>query len=345
MRIVDHEYLCHSPKVWPRWRESVLSSETRTRCLRACVTRVVHPEEPSPSPTTTVYLWKLDCWFDWGMRLRTGFICDQNIAIRLCTLSCVVHHDDGGTFGYEWPVGEVWHHHLLIFTPDILQSTRSRNEIGERMRPNFSLTAHKTNSAQEMTMVSFYPTTRWSRGSPIRQMRQGSDYWLMMPWCCRPQECFYRRCQWGAKTVLNDGHCKRDSVRVIDLDGDGIKDFTGEGRGDYMLVGKGGKVTDFINRLQATTVAPRWSPATTVATGPSGVDQEDVRFIDMDGDGKADYVTVDNKGKVSVWLNKSTGGRFQPGEAVFLCDCKMFPSLIIPHVHTFLWRRTSWLDV
>lgn len=130
---------------------------------------------------------------------------------------------------------------------------------------------------------------------------------------------------WHKLGVIATGQSKKENDTVL------LADFTGEGRGDYMLVGDGGKVTGFINRLQATTVAPRWSKALSVAAGPSAVNRDDVHFIDMDGDGKADYVAINTQGKVTVWLNKSTGGRYQPGEGVFLCDCKTI----------VLWRWTS----
>ena len=103
-----------------------------------------------------------------------------------------------------------------------------------------------------------------------------------------------------------------------------IADFTGEGRADYMIIGDGGKVTGLINRLNETTLVPQWLPAVTVADGPDGVDQDEVRLVDMSGDGKVDYLSISSKGKVSLWENVSTGGKYQPGDGVFLCDCKSY---------------------
>lgn len=103
-----------------------------------------------------------------------------------------------------------------------------------------------------------------------------------------------------------------------------LTDFTGEGRADYVLVHKNGDVTGFINRRDSDSVAPRWSFSVPVVTGVDEPDQDAVRMIDMDGDGKADYVGINHQGAVTMWRNKSTGGKYQKGDGVFLCDCE-FP--------------------
>lgn len=78
-----------------------------------------------------------------------------------------------------------------------------------------------------------------------------------------------------------------------------------------------------INRLQETSMIPRWLSAFTLAEGPDGVKQDQVRLVDMTGDGRVDYLQVEEKtGKVTLWENKGSGGKYQPGEGVFLCDRK-----------------------
>ncbi|KAI1361353.1 hypothetical protein F5Y08DRAFT_314931 [Xylaria arbuscula] len=100
-----------------------------------------------------------------------------------------------------------------------------------------------------------------------------------------------------------------------------LGDLTGEGRADYMIVGSGGKVNALVNRLQEDTLVPRWLAAFTLAEGPDGAEQEEVRLVDMTGDGKVDYLLVEKKtGKVTLWENLGTGGKYQPGEGVVLCD-------------------------
>lgn len=69
-----------------------------------------------------------------------------------------------------------------------------------------------------------------------------------------------------------------------------IGDFTGDGRADYMIVGSTGTVTGLVNRRVVDSLIPRWSYHVTVADGPSGATQQYVRMVDLNGDGKADYV-------------------------------------------------------
>ncbi|GAW16078.1 hypothetical protein ANO14919_055010 [Xylariales sp. No.14919] len=100
-----------------------------------------------------------------------------------------------------------------------------------------------------------------------------------------------------------------------------LGDFTGEGRADYMVVKAYGRVTGLVNRLQDMTLVPRWLDAFWLAEGPDGAKELDVRFVDMTGDGKVDYLLVDEEtGKVTLWENIGTGGKYQPGEGVVLCD-------------------------
>ncbi|KAH7161860.1 hypothetical protein EDB81DRAFT_683957 [Dactylonectria macrodidyma] len=100
-----------------------------------------------------------------------------------------------------------------------------------------------------------------------------------------------------------------------------LGDFTGEGRADYLIVGESGKVTGLVNRLTETSLIPRWLSKITVAEGPDGVEQEEVRLADMTGDGKVDFMQVSKKtGQITLWENIGTGGKYQIGEGVFLCD-------------------------
>lgn len=102
-----------------------------------------------------------------------------------------------------------------------------------------------------------------------------------------------------------------------------LGDLTGEGRADYMYIGSDGKVNALVNRVRETNMIPRWLDSFTFAEGPDGAKQDDVRLVDMTGDGKVDYLLVDEKtGEVTLWENKGSGGKYQPGDGVFLCDCK-----------------------
>ncbi|KAI0114417.1 hypothetical protein GGR51DRAFT_577451 [Nemania sp. FL0031] len=85
--------------------------------------------------------------------------------------------------------------------------------------------------------------------------------------------------------------------------------FTGEVRADYMIVCDG-----------ETTLAPRWLGPFVLAERPDGAEQAEVRLVDMTGDGRVDYLLVGENGKVTLWENIGTGGKYQPGEGVVLCD-------------------------
>ncbi|KAH8164209.1 hypothetical protein CIB48_g4019 [Xylaria polymorpha] len=127
-----------------------------------------------------------------------------------------------------------------------------------------------------------------------------------------------------------------DALHMVDIDGDGRDDLiyiypngatrawlntgAGEGRADYMIVGEGGKVRGLVNRLQETTLAPRWLGSFVLAEGPDGAKQDEVRLVDLTGDGKVDYLLIGDAGKVTMWENLGTGGKYQPGEGVVLCD-------------------------
>lgn len=108
-----------------------------------------------------------------------------------------------------------------------------------------------------------------------------------------------------------------------------LADYTGEGRADYMLIGAGGKVQGFTNRLQeAEGLVPRWLELFTFAEGPRGAKKAEVRLVDMTGDGKVDYLLVDEKtGAVELRENTGMGGKYQKGEGVFLCDCESFHTI------------------
>ncbi|KAM0269417.1 hypothetical protein ACHAQH_009754, partial [Verticillium albo-atrum] len=62
-------------------------------------------------------------------------------------------------------------------------------------------------------------------------------------------------------------------------------------------------------------------PELTVARGPDGARQAMVRLADLDGDGVADYLLVDEKsGEVRMWQNLGKGGKYQAGEFTMFAD-------------------------
>ncbi|CAH0045932.1 unnamed protein product [Clonostachys solani] len=128
----------------------------------------------------------------------------------------------------------------------------------------------------------------------------------------------------GDNGVIATGESAQEGDTVI------LGDFTGKGRADYMIVQAGGKVKGLVNRRQEKFRSPRWLSPVAVADGPEGAKQSEVRLVDMTGDGKVDYLLVDEKtGQVTLWENTGTGGKYQGGDGVFLCDCKDLISFLI----------------
>ncbi|MDI5970879.1 FG-GAP-like repeat-containing protein [Streptomyces sp. SL13] len=82
-------------------------------------------------------------------------------------------------------------------------------------------------------------------------------------------------------------------------------DFDGDGRTDYVLLGSGGAVSVWLNR--GGDGSGGWSPLGQVATGQTA-DPGQVRFADLDGDGRADYTWISSTGAVSAYLNRGGDG-------------------------------------
>jgi hypothetical protein len=133
---------------------------------------------------------------------------------------------------------------------------------------------------------------------------------------------------WYRLDTIATGASKAPDDSVI------LGDFTGEVRADYMMVGADGKVVGFINRLREETILPRWLGPMVVAEGPTDTERDEVRLVDITGDSKADYLRIEKKsGKVALWENMSIGGKYQPGEGVFLCDRKSHQLVLFPYTN------------
>ena len=96
----------------------------------------------------------------------------------------------------------------------------------------------------------------------------------------------------------------------IGKDGNGVRfaDLNGDGRVEYLYVEEDtGAVTAYLNLgspnpnpLDAGQVD--WLNQGVIATGVGGV-RDQIRFADLNGDGKADYLWVHDDGSVDAWLN------------------------------------------
>jgi lysophospholipase L1-like esterase len=82
-------------------------------------------------------------------------------------------------------------------------------------------------------------------------------------------------------------------------------DFDGDGRADYLTIASNGAVTAFLNR--GGDGRGGWLGWGQVATGTT-TDPARVRFADLDGDGRADYLTIAPNGAVTAFLNRGGDG-------------------------------------
>ena len=83
-------------------------------------------------------------------------------------------------------------------------------------------------------------------------------------------------------------------------------DLNGDRRSDYLWVHPNGSVDVWINQGMSaettSTLAINWNKQTMSATG-IGRDGVGVRFADLNGDGRAEYIYVDEIGALTVYLN------------------------------------------
>ncbi|CAM1503170.1 Fc.00g079460.m01.CDS01 [Cosmosporella sp. VM-42] len=84
-----------------------------------------------------------------------------------------------------------------------------------------------------------------------------------------------------------------------------FRDLTGDGRDDYISVDTKGRVTAYFN-AGLSKGKPVWLPQGEIASGV-GASRGSVRFGDMGGDGKAEYLVVHDDGSVDCWLNAGSG--------------------------------------
>ncbi|MEU8894171.1 GDSL-type esterase/lipase family protein [Streptomyces sp. NPDC048442] len=82
-------------------------------------------------------------------------------------------------------------------------------------------------------------------------------------------------------------------------------DIGGDAKADYLIVSNQGAVRAFINTTTATGTV-KWSDKGTVATGSANWTAEDIRFADVAGDAKADYLIVSDNGATQAYVNTTT---------------------------------------
>jgi len=100
-----------------------------------------------------------------------------------------------------------------------------------------------------------------------------------------------------------------------------MADLNNDGRADYIWLDKSGKATAFLNhQSQFPNLVPLWIPIGVLAGGV-GQPRENIRFGDINSDGKADYIYINRKtGAMTAWLNAASGGSEQQSDSLFFAD-------------------------
>jgi hypothetical protein len=92
-------------------------------------------------------------------------------------------------------------------------------------------------------------------------------------------------------------------VSKIGTVGDGVilADLNGDGRAEYIWLDTDGAALAYLN-LGGSGASVGWMPQGTIATGV-GAKRDQVRFADLNGDGRAEYLWVHDDGSVDAWYN------------------------------------------
>ncbi|WP_240196822.1 GDSL-type esterase/lipase family protein [Nonomuraea lactucae] len=88
-------------------------------------------------------------------------------------------------------------------------------------------------------------------------------------------------------------------------------DMNGDGRDDYLVLGEGetASVTAWYS-VVAASGATVWQPRGVIAPGVSGAGRESIRFADVNGDGRDDFLRVSDAAAIHAYINTptATGG-------------------------------------
>lgn len=85
-----------------------------------------------------------------------------------------------------------------------------------------------------------------------------------------------------------------------------LADVDGDGKDDYLLIDPYyGSTHAWTN--SGSDSSPKWVDQGFIATGQQGTDGAGVRWADMNGDGRADYLWIDTNGDVYLWINYAFG--------------------------------------
>ncbi|WP_329619384.1 phosphatidylinositol-specific phospholipase C domain-containing protein [Streptomyces sp. NBC_01255] len=92
-----------------------------------------------------------------------------------------------------------------------------------------------------------------------------------------------------------------DQVRFADVGGDA--------HADYLVVGPNGATRALLNTTDATTGVIKWTDQGVIASGSAAWTGGQVRFADVGGDARADYLVVGDQGATHAYVNTGGNGR------------------------------------
>ncbi|KAL9059935.1 MAG: hypothetical protein Q9206_001254 [Seirophora lacunosa] len=101
-----------------------------------------------------------------------------------------------------------------------------------------------------------------------------------------------------------------------------LADINGDGRADYLTWTSKGGLTGYLNYRTEKEGQPGWAPTGALGSVAGGVGRSSAwcRLADLNGDGKADYIVLGDRGEVEAFINKGTADTSVVGDGVRLAD-------------------------
>ncbi|RSL78301.1 hypothetical protein CEP51_008323 [Fusarium floridanum] len=111
----------------------------------------------------------------------------------------------------------------------------------------------------------------------------------------------------GVEWVTRHGIATGESYQISDFSRLVLADIDGDGRDDYLVFDSDAGLSGFLNQPSNREGVPTWikQGEKSIAKGIKEP-HSSIHLADMDGNGKADYIWVDEKGGVNLWHNRGS---------------------------------------